>query len=220
MDFRLLVVIGMLFIMSMTVGCDRKNNQDYIEETNYSEETTEQTISVEQFHSEYTMTEIDKKVRILDQYQTRGFDPKDKYGCIRITFVPLFDDKDITRIDYCIEDGNGYFMDTADFNTMKVEEMERRAGTLTTADENGYHCTLEEQDDIYFSIYYKHDVLLSEDQQHILQGNLIRKLSVVANVKYQDGSESVHRFAFDYKYTEYTYSDNFTNGKIYELTKK
>lgn len=59
-------------------------------------------------------------------------------------FVSLFDDEDITCIEYYFDDGNEYFMDTADFNTMKVDEMNRRVDMLTTPEENGYHCALEE----------------------------------------------------------------------------
>lgn len=220
-------VIGTTLCILFVLGCGADDNAGKKESDNQESLCQEEskaeefeTMIEEQFHSEYTRTKIDKTVRIFEESQIRGFGADTKYGRIRVKLSPLFDEEGIVRIEYYIDDGNGYFMDTADFMIMKVDEMERRAGAQTTWEENGYHCTLEEQQDIFFTIYYKHNINLAEEQQRILKGNSIRKVSIVVILKYKDGSEKQHRYAFDYKYSEFIQSDNFTNGIIYELTNK
>lgn len=217
MKFRRIVLIGLFLSMLFVIGCgeNQNNKEEYNNSETVSEETTEAAITEEHFHSEYTWKEINKSVNVFEQSMTREQENNTRYGCIRVELAPLFDDDDITRIEYHIDNGNGYFMDKNEFATMSVEQMEKQADTLTKWEENGYHCSLEEQEDIYFTVYFKHGINLERQQQITLKSNLMRKLSIVVDLKYKDGTEKQHRYAFDFPYNY-----NITNVKIYELTKE
>lgn len=212
MNSRRMVIISLFLSLLFVMGCGEISNEKK-EEVNNSEEI----ITEEYYHGEYGRRIVYKSIGIFDSNRTLGFksNVKNRYGCIRVELAPLFDDDNITRIEYHIEDGNGYFMDKNNFMIMEEEELEKRIDTLTQWEENGYHCAVEDQQGIFFTIYYKHDINLDSERELILKRNLIRKVTIVIDLKYKDGTEKQHRYAFDFPY-----SYNYTNVNIYELTKE
>lgn len=214
MNYKLIVIIGLLVSMLWVTGC--KGNNDKPE--NVNEETTEvvatETITEEHFHKDYVWKELNKYAAITEQEKTFGGNNKTIYGCLSVNLTSLFDDDDIAEIEYFIEDGNGYFMDKV-FSTMSEEQLDKQMDTITKPEENRYSCTLEEQKDVYFSVYYNLDSKLETQQNVTLKSNLVRKLSVVVNLKYKDGTKEQHRYAFDF-----SNSHSYKNADIYELIKE
>lgn len=206
------VMCACVILLYGCTGQDEYNRTESISSNISEEENTQTKPEVMHFYDEYSRNQIEKNVSIYEEISSSGEGAD--YGRVKVVLSPLFDDENISSLEYFIENGNGSFMDDADFGAMKKQEKNKKVEEVRDISDV-YRCSLDGQKGLYFTQYYNIDANLSNSDATIVKQNILKKICLKVNVTYKDGTVVSHSYVLDFKY-DY----NITNVQIYELVEK